>query len=118
MLMNFKNNLKLKFKNLLFLLLSFVFLFHIFCSIYINRHYNTCTLVNRNKSDFLNVLIHVYGKGEYTCYNEDQKLVYDKIYSNSLNIKDILIVIKTTESHSDRMNYIISTWYQLAGTQV
>ena len=103
-------------KHLLLCFFISIFTVHIFLSIYIKRNYNTCNTA-QNNSALLGILINLYGD-EYICYNDDQRLISDKIYNNSLNIRDVLIVIKTTESHSDRINYIISTWYQLARKQV
>ena len=112
---HFKNSIKLKY--LIFFLLTLFFFIHIFLSIFIKRNYNTC-INSGNKSVVFDFFANLYGERQYACYNEDQKLIFNKIYDNNLNIKDVLIVIKTTESHSNRMDYIVSTWYQLAKSQV
>jgi hypothetical protein len=112
MIFHFKNTIKSKY--LIFFVLTLFFFIHIFLSIFIKRNYYTC-INSGNKS----VVFDFFAKErQHACYNEDQKLIFNKIYDNNLNIKDLLIVIKTTESHSNRMDYIVSTWYQLAKSQV
>ena len=115
MIFHFKSSIKLK--HFIFFSLVLLFSIHIFLSIFIKRNYNTC-ISSENKSAIYDLFINFYGKSQYACYNEDQKRLFNKIYNNNLNIKDILIVIKTTVSHSNRMDYIVSTWYQLAKSQV
>ncbi len=80
--------------------------FLIISSVYINGN-SISTIVSK-------LMLYFYNG----CSKKEQNLILNKNNNNDLDIRDVLIVIKTTESHSDRLEYIISTWYQQARSQV